>query len=65
MSRKLWVWFLHCLKGVHREVALQRPLLAASALKGGARTVAGAAAAARLAEPVSARSGPREEEGRA
>src|SRR5215210_4509598 len=29
MSRKLWVWFSHCFEGVHREVALQRPLLTA------------------------------------
>jgi hypothetical protein len=29
MSRKLWVRFLCYLEGVHREVALQRPLLAA------------------------------------
>src|SRR3712207_1161543 len=29
MSRMLWVWAFRCLEGVHREVALQRPLLAA------------------------------------
>jgi hypothetical protein len=29
MSRKLWVQFFHCFKGIHSEVALQRPLLAA------------------------------------
>src|SRR5215217_3804320 len=29
MSRKLWVRLFHCFEGVHREVALQRPLLAA------------------------------------
>src|SRR3712207_1175446 len=29
MSRMLWVWVFRCLEGVHREVALQRPLLAA------------------------------------
>ncbi len=28
MSRMLWVWFSYCFEGVHREVALQRPLLA-------------------------------------
>jgi hypothetical protein len=27
MSRILWVWFSHCFEGVHREVALQHPLL--------------------------------------
>jgi hypothetical protein len=27
--RMLWVWFSYCFEGVHREVALQRPLLAA------------------------------------
>ena len=29
MSRKLWVWFLRFLQGVHHEVASERPLLAA------------------------------------
>ena len=29
MSRMLWVRFFYCFEGVHREVALQRPLLAA------------------------------------
>ncbi len=29
MSRKLWVWFSYCFEGVHREIALERPLLAA------------------------------------
>jgi len=29
MSRTLWVWFSYCFKGVYREVALQRSLLAA------------------------------------
>lgn len=29
MSRKLWVRFFYCFENVHREVALQRPLLAA------------------------------------
>src|SRR5215216_1904503 len=29
MSRKLWVRFLHYLQGAHREIALERPLLAA------------------------------------
>src|SRR5215213_4781440 len=29
MSRMLWVWVFRCLEGVHREIALQRPLLAA------------------------------------
>src|ERR671916_3288328 len=29
MSRMLWVWVFRRLEGVHREVALQRPLLAA------------------------------------
>src|SRR5215208_8179688 len=29
MSRILWVWFLCYLKSVHREVAPERPLLAA------------------------------------
>src|SRR5215218_3282349 len=29
MSRKLWVWFLCSSKGVHREVASERPLFAA------------------------------------
>jgi hypothetical protein len=29
MSRKLWVRLFHCFEGIHREVALQRPLLAA------------------------------------
>jgi hypothetical protein len=29
MSRKLWVWFLCLFEGIHRQVALQRPLLAA------------------------------------
>src|SRR5215213_261878 len=26
---QLWVWVFRCLEGVHREIALQRPLLAA------------------------------------
>src|SRR5215218_6664532 len=30
MSRKLWVWFLRFFEGVHREVAPERPLFAAS-----------------------------------
>src|SRR5215211_2427404 len=29
MSRMLWVWFSYCFEGVHREVASERPLLAA------------------------------------